>query len=368
MSEDSPRQIPCWTCFPQIQVRRAIAATVPPLAVIAGILATPPPASAISPSDPLERIAFGSCCNQKRSQVIWPAIAALRPQLFLFLGDNIYGDSEDMNVLRAKYDELNANPGYAALRAICPVLATWDDHDYGANDAGAEFSQRDPSQKLFLKAFNIPKDRGPWQRPGVYDAYSFGPKGRRVQIILLDTRYFRGPLLKFGPGQSRKLGPYQENPNPSSSMLGEAQWRWLEAQLKEPADLRLIGSSIQVLPVDSNWERWQNLPHERAKLLDLLRQTPGEPIVLLSGDRHLGELMRYEISPGRFLHEATSSGLSHAGGGQESEPNRFRTGLMFRELNFGTLEIDWSGPKPRCTLAIRDVSGKVVRTVTTADQ
>jgi alkaline phosphatase D len=318
------------------------------------------PASAIDPSAPLERIAFGSCCNQKRSQAIWPTITANKPQLFLFLGDNIYGDSEDMNILRAKYDELNANPGYAALRESCSVLATWDDHDYGANDAGAEYAPREASQKLFAEAFRVPKDRGPWQRPGVYDAYTFGPAGRRVQVILLDTRYFRGPLRKGGGDWPKHLGPYQENPDVSSSMLGEAQWEWLEARMAEPAELRIICSSIQVLPLDTHWERWQNLPHERARLLALLQEAGKQPTILLSGDRHLGELMRLEVSPGRFLYEATSSGLSHAGGGQDTEPNRFRKGPVYRALNFGTIQIDWTGPNPDWVVAIRDVNGNVV--------
>lgn len=368
MSEDRPQQIPYLSWCPPSPVFRLPSAPPIPVTLLALCLASLAPVSAGPPGAPLERIAFGSCCNQKRSQAIWPAISALRPGLFLFLGDNIYGDSEDMEVLRAKYAELNANPGYAALRGICPVLATWDDHDYGANDAGAEYSRREPSRQLFLEAFQIPKDRGPWQRPGVYDAHTFGPVGRRVQIILLDTRYFRGPLLKAAPGQSRKLGPYVENPDPTATMLGEAQWQWLEARLREPAELRLIGSSIQVLPVDTNWERWQNLPHERARLLRLLEQSGTEPILILSGDRHLGELMRQEIRPGRVIHEATSSGLSHAGGGQNDEPNRFRTGPIFRDLNFGTIDLDWSGERPRCTVSIRDISGKAVRTMTVPAQ
>ncbi len=343
MSQHVPQQIRYWTWLSA-----------------AWLLTGPWPASAIDPSAIVERIAFGSCCNQKRSQVIWPTIAAQKPQLFLFLGDNIYGDSEDMEVLRAKYDELNANPGYAALREICPVLATWDDHDYGANDAGAEFPQREASQKLFLEAFRVAKDRAPWQRPGIYDSYLFGPPGQRVQIILLDTRYFRGPLRKGGGDWPKQLGPYQENLDPSSTMLGDAQWEWLEAQLKEPAELRIIGSSIQFLPVDTHWERWQNLPLERARLLELLKADRRATIILLSGDRHLGELMQSELAPGQTLFEATSSGLSHAGGGQNNEPNRFRTGPLFRHLNFGTIEISWTQSRPDCTIAIRDANGNAV--------
>ena len=65
------------------------------------------------------------------------------------IGDNIYGDSEDVAVLREKYGMLGAEPGFQTLRMQTPVLATWDDHDYGINDGGAEFVSKVESQKAF---------------------------------------------------------------------------------------------------------------------------------------------------------------------------------------------------------------------------
>jgi alkaline phosphatase D len=320
------------------------------------------PAAPLPADAPLERIAFGSCCKQGRPQHIWPVIAAWNPQLFLFLGDNIYGDTDDMALLRRKYADLLAEPGYRRLRETCPVLAVWDDHDYGLNDGGAEFPPKAESQRIFLETFGVPKDRPAWSRPGIHDAHVFGPEGKRVQIILLDTRYFRSPLVKGGGDWPKHLGPYGEASDPSATMLGDEQWTWLEAQLRLPAELRLICSSIQVLPVDHHWERWQNLPRERARLLSLAASAPGTaPVVFLSGDRHLAELMVLESSSGRALHEATSSGLSHAGGGQDAEPNRFRRGEPFRALNFGSLRIRWAGPTPGVNVAIHDDQGREVR-------
>src|SRR5437879_10728615 len=95
---------------------------------------------------PLSRIAFGSCAHQDRPQPIWAPIVATRPELFLFIGDTIYADTEDIKVMRAKYAKLAAEPGYQKLLKTCPVLATWDDHDYGGNDAGAEYPKKRESQ------------------------------------------------------------------------------------------------------------------------------------------------------------------------------------------------------------------------------
>ena len=96
----------------------------------------------LSAAEPVTRIALGSCADQDKPQPIWEAIVAQQPQLFLFLGDNVYADTEDMAVMRATYAKLAAIPGYQKLKATCPVLAIWDDHDYGVNDGGAEFAKR----------------------------------------------------------------------------------------------------------------------------------------------------------------------------------------------------------------------------------
>ena len=92
----------------------------------------------------LRRIAFGSCADQNQPQPFWSPIRAFEPQLFLMIGDNVYGDvsSGALTELRAAYDRLAAIDGFKRLRADVPVLATWDDHDYGANDAGADFPHR----------------------------------------------------------------------------------------------------------------------------------------------------------------------------------------------------------------------------------
>ena len=119
-----------------------------------------------------------------------------------------------------------------------PLLATWDDHDFGMNDAGADFSQRSASQEEFLRFWGIPTSSPRWNRPGVYDSKLIGPKGQQVQVILLDTRYFRSPLRKGA--QRRIAGPYVPDVDTTKTMLGEVQWAWLEEQLRVPAELRLM--------------------------------------------------------------------------------------------------------------------------------
>src|SRR5688572_9172827 len=214
------------------------------IAVFFGIhagFATPQSDRAIS------RVAFGSCAGEQLPQPIWERVVAAKPDLFLFIGDNIYGDTEDMDVLSAKYAKLGAQPGYRKLLETCPVLATWDDHDYGVNDGGVEYPKKRESQQVFLDFFGVPKESPRRNREGVYYSELSGPPGKRLQVILLDTRYFRSPLVRRPPGQAG-TGPYIANNDPSSTVLGEAQWKWLEEQLRIPAEVRIIASSIQVVP------------------------------------------------------------------------------------------------------------------------
>ncbi|MGH7127599.1 MAG: alkaline phosphatase D family protein, partial [Planctomycetaceae bacterium] len=153
---------------------------------------------AVRAEEPLSKIAFGSCARQGRPQPIWEAIVETEPEVFLFIGDNIYGDTTDMAELKAKWEMLGSEPGYQKLKETCPILAVWDDHDYGANDAGREYPKKRESQQIFVDFFEDPADSPRRQREGVYLAKTFGPEGKRVQIILLDTRYFRSPLSKSG--------------------------------------------------------------------------------------------------------------------------------------------------------------------------
>ncbi|MEZ4735564.1 MAG: alkaline phosphatase D family protein [Caldilineaceae bacterium] len=189
-------------------------------------------------------LAFGSCANQTKQQLIWDAVLAGRPDLFVFLGDNIYGDTEEMDLLRARYNQLAQNPHFQRVRAQIPIIATWDDHDYGTNDAGADYPKKEESKQIFLDFFGEPAvSERRLREDGIYTAYVYGPVGQRVQVILLDTRWNRSPLVAvseaaYAERRRQRIGPYTANPDPDAQLLGEAQWRWLEAQLQQPAELR----------------------------------------------------------------------------------------------------------------------------------
>ena len=327
-------------------------------------------AAAVRAEEPLTRIAFGSCANEKRPQPIWEAVNKSKPQLFIFTGDNVYADSADPAKLAKSYKSLSQIPGFARLRESCPVIGTWDDHDYGKNDAGAEFPGKHAAKKAFMAFFNTPVNSPLRKRGGVYDAKIYGPIGKRVQVILLDTRWFRSPLKRMDKAElktlrkktGKKIGPYLPDTSKESTMLGASQWRWLANQLRKPAELRLIVTSIQLVPDDHTWEKWGNLPRERRKMLQVIRETGARGVVFLSGDRHFSEISKMPRS-GYPLLEITSSGLNQKG--LPSEPNRFRVPKSktkpYAKPNFGMVLINWSQADPTVSLEIRGASGRAVR-------
>ena len=333
-------------------------------------LASPQGPLASASEEAITRIAFGSCFNAANPHGIWETIEGWRPELLLLLGDNVYADTAVEEELRASYAELGAVPAFGRLREGCELLATWDDHDYGVNDGGADFEQREMSQRVFLDFFGVPAESARRAREGVYHARTFGPEGRRVQVILLDTRYFRGPLdpstRRHVPGDGRP-SRYDPSYDATRTLLGEAQWEWLAERLREPAELRLVVSSIQVLSEDHGFESWSRLPLERQRLLALVAESEAEGVVFLSGDRHLGELSILDagraapdsaVEVGYPIVDLTSSSLN-VPHGWHNEVNRHRVGSVVHPANFGTVEIEWGEPT-RLSLSLRDEEGEVV--------
>ena len=312
--------------------------------VLAGCRTGKPVTTTSLSQTPITTIAFGSCSDQKRPQPLWDDIVAQKAQLWIWIGDNIYGDTENMDTLRAKYDLQKSNPIYQQLRQSTSVIGVWDDHDYGVNDGGKEYTQREQSQQLMLDFLDVPATSPLRKQEGAYSSHTYGPKGQRVKVILLDGRYFRDPLKK-----EAKVNV----PDPSGDMLGETQWKWLEDQLTASnADVHIIGGGIQFLPEEHGSEKWANFPTARQRFLDLLAKTKPKGALLISGDRHMAEVSKVSVPGlGYDLYDITSSGLTHVSK-PHVEPNKHRVGEMVAELNYGLISIDWKARPLTATVRI----------------
>ena len=300
---------------------------------------------------PLQTIAIGSCNRVDKDQTIWNAILQNQPDLWIWLGDNIYADTDDMEAMKAMYLQQKYHPEYQKFRSAVPVIGIWDDHDYGVNDGDKRYAWKKASQQLLLDFLDVPAKAPVRSQEGAYQSFTFGPKGRRVKIILLDGRYFRDELEPGPPGSGIRYMP-----NPQGDMLGEAQWAWLERELRQSdAQVHLIGCGIQFLPEEQVYEKWANFPQARTRLLKLLDAVQPQHTLLISGDRHIAELSKTTLpKSGKALYELTSSGLTHTwslGGG--GEPNRYRVGELVIARNFGILRIAWTPSGPAIATEIR---------------
>ena len=333
--------------------------------------ARPMPSLSLS-DERVDVIAFGSCFNGSSPDHIYSTIQKAQPDVFLFIGDNVYAaderDDPGLASLRSAYADLAKSKPFRALRRRVPVLATWDDHDFGLNDAGGDWLHKMTSQALFQHVWAVADDDPRQSRDGVYFKRTVGPRGERVQFILLDTRFFRPPLYR--PTEAPAAGGrYLPTDDPKQSMLGDAQWNWLASALAEPADVRIIATSIQLIADGHNWEAWRTMPKERERFLALLGEIDTKGVILISGDRHSSAM--YRLDDARLdvpLWEVTASSLNRPLTALVSvdeitaEPGPNRVGDPFYDTNFGIIEIDWQAS--RAILQIRDEAGRTVRAST----
>ncbi|EOD06972.1 hypothetical protein EMIHUDRAFT_249435 [Emiliania huxleyi CCMP1516] len=339
------------------------------------LIAAPPPLPVAAPLPSadrvLTRVVHGSCSKQTLPQPFWRTVGSLAPDLFVYNGDIVYGDCADVarpheawsepacEELRTAWADLFAHEEFTSARAVTPVIGMPDDHDYGLNDCGASNPYKQTAKDLFLERFGAAEDDPRRSRGGLYTSHAFGAAPNRTQVILLDTRWFRSELKRDSGAAHGRYAPYTEAEAEAGrlTMLGEEQWAWLEARLREPADLRLVFSTVQVLSTAHGWERWGLIPTEVRRLRRLIRSSAARGVVFLSGDRHVGGVYVQPAAAGLNpypLYEATASSLTHTvppslatGDEPPHEPDADlsssarRLGALLHLNHVGSVDVDW---------------------------
>ncbi|PHR72245.1 MAG: alkaline phosphatase [Lutibacter sp.] len=285
-------------------------------------------------------IAFGSCNKQWKYNPFWKEIQQNNPNVWIWGGDIIYSDTDDMKVLEKNYNVQRNNPEYTDFRKNVEVIGTWDDHDYGLNDGGIEYSKKAESQQLFLDFIDVSKDDERRKQEGVYATKEYKIGKNSVKVIILDTRYFRTALTPDNESKKR----YKPSIDKKNSMLGDTQWNWLENELKtSKANFNIIVSSIQFLSAEHGFESWGTMPNEVKKLENLLMTTNAKNTIILSGDRHISEFSKKEVEGLSYpLIDFTASGLTHSYSSFSGEPNKYRVKNVVSVLNYGVLKFNFS--------------------------
>ncbi|MBM4374564.1 MAG: alkaline phosphatase family protein [Deltaproteobacteria bacterium] len=304
-----------------------------------GSFVTPSPAA----THPPLRLAFGSCARLW-DQPIFDSIAAVTPDLFLFVGDNHYGNTPDVGGLRWNYRRALEVPERAALLATTPTLAVWDDHDYVGNNTLGSSPGKENALRVF-KEYWANATYGVAGTPGVFSTYRWGD----VELFLLDDRYYRSP-----------------ESDPKGTMLGSGQTKWLEDALLAST------ATFKLLVTGSMWsahggETWADFPGARTALLDLIRDKAIGGVVLLAGDVHRSELrkLRRKAAGAYDLPEIVSSALANPGGTcpASSEPDAQTVACFDAGDHFATLDFDTKAADPKLTARLRDVKGATLATM-----
>ena len=271
------------------------------------------------------KFGLGSCLDQDYPQPIWNSIEKEELDYFIFLGDNVYGDSPFGNLRKMKRAYDKQKKVLPSFLNDLEVYAIWDDHDYGLNDGGSDYKNKIDAEKLFLDFWEISQNDPRHNREGIYFSTEKIFFDKKFKLIFLDTRFFRSKLLG-------EKGGYISNTNDNATILGKNQWLWLENELNTEFDFLIIFSSIQIIPMDHPYEKWSNFPKDRNKLLGMLDKHRGKTI-LFSGDRHRSGIYKKD-----GIFEITASSLNKPGS-LFNETDKFLIGETYPEENYALFEI-----------------------------
>lgn len=283
-------------------------------------------------------VAFGSCNDQKKSNKLWKVINNIKPDVWIWGGDNVYSDTGDTMKLWKDYTKVLNHPEYKKLRQSAVILGTWDDHDYGINDGGAEFDAKDDTKEMFLDFMEADSSDPRRKHDGIYTSQIISTGKKSIKFIMLDTRYFRSELTK----SKSKGRRYEANEYGEGTILGNEQWEWLEEELaKLDADYHIIVTSIQFLSSEHGFEKWANMPHEIDRMLAIIKKYDVPRVIFLSGDRHISEFsILNDEEIGYPVIDFTSSGLTNVYSSYSGEPNKYRHDEVVNKKSFGTLSFD----------------------------
>ena len=307
-------------------------------------------------------IALGSCFFLADADRRWPgqdygdgygifaAIAARKPDLMLWLGDNLYyqrPDFLDPASLAARHRRQRGFEPLQELLTAAPQLAIWDDHDYGPNDSDASYVLKGETLKLFRRYWPNPSFGLP-DVPGVFGHVLWGD----VHLFLLDDRYHRSPD-KWPEGADK-------------TMFGARQLEWLKQALTYAprTALKIFAGGNQFWNRANRFEGWNRYATEQKAFAQWLLAQRIEGVVFVSGDRHFGELLKIE-RPGAYpLYEFTSSPLTsrppaRIDGAERDNPDLV-PGTLAVKRQFGIIEVKGAGTARQVAFAAYDGEGALL--------
>jgi len=302
-----------------------------------------------APAGPADfRVVYGSCCRSQfdMEQRIFSVAQALEPDMFFWLGDNIYADSDSPDALADLYRRQRGVDRLQGLIRSTPQLATWDDHDFGFNDSDGTNPIKGEALRLFNSWWANPRHAEDGD-PGIYFKQSYGG----VDFFFTDGRYHRSPSkAPDGPGKT---------------MLGATQLRWLKDELKRSKAVFKVlvsGGGWSSAEAADGGDSWAVYQRERDEIFDFIRDQNIEGVFCISGDSHMGELNCIPRSEagGYDIYDMVSSPLAQMPAAKYDQVPEMRVReLWTRSVNVGVLTFTMK-PTPKMTFTLHDIMGAPV--------
>jgi alkaline phosphatase D len=283
---------------------------------------------------------------------IFNSIAAQKPDIMVWLGDNTYYREPDWATrtgMLYRYTHTRSLPELQPLLATANHYAIWDDHDYGPNDGDGTWPYKETSWEVFKAFWGNPTYGLPGQK-GCTTWFQYND----IEFFLLDNRYFRAP---------------NDCETCPRTALGQEQMEWLKASLASSrAPFKLVAIGGQVLTTSQNSETYAHFfKAERDSLLAFIEKEDIKNVVFLTGDRHFTELSGYKNAKGNWVYDLTTSPFT-AGPFTDAltkDVNDLRlSSTVAAQHNFSMLR--FSGPRlnRELNVTVYDTNGKEIWTKT----
>jgi len=277
---------------------------------------------------------------------IFKSMANQKPDLMLWLGDNIYLRSPDFGSPQSiyrRYSHMRRVPEIKEFLSVCPHYAIWDDHDFGPNDANRSFIHKDWTLEAFKLFWANPSFGLPDVDGGITTQFQYND----IDFFLLDNRYFRTDHTVKQKDQS---------------IWGEKQVNWLIEALKfSAAPFKIVATGGQFLSNYAMYENHALYDQERRYLLKRLKEEDIRGVIFLSGDRHHTELSMMELGKDNLIYDLTASPLTSTAYDHTLEPNKYRVeGTVVGTQNYACLSFEGSKDARVCIIRVYDREGALL--------
>jgi len=237
-----------------------------------------------------------SCMNYRafKNQIVWEEIPKLLggryPDFTMLAGDTVYLQ-EGVDVTNEDgviYDrvwfrnqEQRNEPHFANYISNTPIYSTWNDHEYGSNNANYDQKGKDNSIRAFEDLWANPGYGDVNTNDGVYYSYYWGD----VHYIVTDDHWYRNPA--------------------ANNRLGTKQTEWLRQEL-----INSRSSTFKVIVIGSDIMQ-RDWDSDLTNIGNIVATNKISGVIFHAGDIHRNEYRRVETGGFPYpVTQITSSGIA----------------------------------------------------------